>query len=55
MWPHTMNFTIGKINKNKNIQQCRIWKYFGILKIWRQVVGNEVDENTLALMCVVDW
>jgi hypothetical protein len=43
MWPHTMNFIIGKVNKGKSMQQCRIWKYFGILKIWRHVIGDEVD------------
>ncbi len=55
MWSNIMNFVVGKVNRNKSMQQCKIRKYSKILRIWRQVVGDEMNQNTLSLMCVVDW
>jgi hypothetical protein len=55
MWSNIMNFIVGKVNRNKSMQQCIIRKYSKTLRIWRQVVGEEMNQSTLSLMCAVDW
>jgi hypothetical protein len=44
MWSYIMNFTVGKVNRDKSMEHFSIWKYSRILRTWRQVVGEEMNQ-----------